>query len=167
MVNHRLVVVISLALSYGALSAKISVKKRMWGDIVFVLVIMVAAITIYHLIVGPGGASISGLQRTRNLTPIQVLQQKDADAFVNGPISPGPAALADKTAPYTLLDIPAYRGKSGVTTIGSQSCYQRDSTNQRMKSSYAQMVNNYPHEYPDTCSGTRQEMILGVYQTPQ
>lgn len=137
----------------------------MWGDIVFVLVIMVAAITIYHLIVGPGAMGGS-IMRTRQLTPIQILQQKDADAFVNGPISPGPAALADKTAPYTLLDLPAYRGKSGVTTIGSQSCYQRDSTNQRMKSSYAQMVNNYRHDYPDTCSGTRQEMILGVYQTP-
>lgn len=137
----------------------------MWGDIVFVLVIMVAAITIYHLIVGVGGGSVSS-RRTRALTPIQVLQQKDADAFVNGPISPGPAALADKTAPYTLLDLPAYRGKSGITTIGSQSCYQRDSTNQRMESSYAQMVNNYQHEYPDTCSGTRQEMILGVYRPP-
>jgi hypothetical protein len=137
----------------------------MWGDIVFVLVIMVAAITIYHLIVGPTVSSTG--MRTRSISPIQLLQQKDADAFVNGPISPGPAALADKTAPYTLLEnLPAYRNKSGVTTIGSQSCYQRDSTNQRMKSSYAQMVNNYQHEYPDTCAGTRQEMILGVYQTP-
>ncbi len=138
----------------------------MWGDIVFVLVIMVAAITIYHLIVGPtamGGA----MARTRALTPIQVLQQKDADAFVNGPISPGPAALADKTAPYVLLDnLQAYRNKSGITTVGSQSCFARDSQNQRQKSSYAQMVNNYRHEYPDTCSGTRQEMILGVYQPP-
>lgn len=138
----------------------------MWGDIVFVLVIMVAAITIYHLIVGPAGGA-GGIMRTRSLTPIQVLQQKDADAFINGPISPGPAALADKTAPYTLLEnLNAYRGASGITTIGSQSCYQRDSENQRMKSSYAQMVNNYPHEYPDTCSGTRQEMILGVYKPP-
>lgn len=139
----------------------------MWSDIVFVLVIMVAAITIYHLIVGVGGGVGGTQQRSRDLTPIQILQQKDADAFVNGPISPGPAALADKTAPYTLLEsLSAYRGKSGVTTIGSQSCYQRDSTNQRMKSSYSQMVNNYQHEYPDTCSGTRQEMILGVYQPP-
>lgn len=139
----------------------------MWSDIVFVLVIMVAAITIYHLIVGVGGGVGGTQQRSRDLTPIQILQQKDADAFVNGPISPGPAALADKTAPYTLLEsLTAYRGKSGVTTIGSQSCYQRDSTNQRMKSSYSQMVNNYQHEYPDTCSGTRQEMILGVYQPP-
>jgi hypothetical protein len=138
----------------------------MWGDIVFVLVIMVAAVTIYNLIIGPDVMESVGV-RTRMLTPVQVLQQKDADAFVNGPISPGPAALADKTAPYALLEyIPAYRNKSGVTTIGSQSCYARDSTNLRMKSSYAQMVNNYPHEYPDTCSGTRQEMILGVYQTP-
>ena len=128
---------------------------------------MVAAITIYHLIVGVGGGVGGTQQRSRDLTPIQILQQKDADAFVNGPISPGPAALADKTAPYTLLEsLSAYRGKSGVTTIGSQSCYQRDSTNQRMKSSYSQMVNNYQHEYPDTCSGTRQEMILGVYQPP-
>ena len=128
---------------------------------------MVAAITIYHLIVGVGGGLGGTQQRSRDLTPIQILQQKDADAFVNGPISPGPAALADKTAPYTLLEsLSAYRGKSGVTTIGSQSCYQRDSTNQRMKSSYSQMVNNYQHEYPDTCSGTRQEMILGVYQPP-
>ncbi len=139
----------------------------MWGDIVFVLVIMVAAITIYHFIVGPDAMGTNGPTRTRTLTPIQVLQQKDADAFVNGPISPGPAALADKTAPYALLEyIPAYRNRSGITTIGSQSCYQRDSTNDRQKSSYAQMVNNYRHEYPDTCSGTRQEMILGVYQTP-
>ncbi len=138
----------------------------MWGDIVFILVIMVAAITIYHLIIGPGIIG-AGVVRTRDLTPIQILQQKDADAFVNGPISPGPAALADKTAPYTLLEnLNAYRGKSGITTIGSQSCYQRDSENQRMKSSYAQMVNNYRHEYPDTCTGTRQEMILGVYQPP-
>jgi hypothetical protein len=138
----------------------------MWGDIVFVVVIMVAAITIYHLIVGPTVVSSTGL-RARSITPIQVLQQKDADGFVNGPISPGPAALADKSAPYTLLEyMPAYRNESGVTTIGSQSCYKRDSTNQRMKSSYAQMVNNYQHEYPDTCAGTRQEMILGVYQTP-
>lgn len=138
----------------------------MWGDIVFVLVIMVAAITIFEMVVGTSAKAVAG-QRMRALTPIQVIQQKDADAFVNGPISPGPAALADKTAPYTLLEnLPAYRGQTGVTTIGSQSCYGRDSANQRMESSYAQMVNNYRHEYPDSCTGTRQEMILGVYKPP-
>ncbi len=138
----------------------------MWGDIVFILVIMVAAITIFEMVVGSSVKSNSG-KRTRVLTPIQILQQKDADAFVNGPISPGPAALADKTAPYTLLEsLSAYRGQTGVTTIGSQSCFGRDSTNQRMESSYAQMVNNYVHEYPDSCTGTRQEMILGVYKPP-
>ncbi len=127
---------------------------------------MVAAITIFEMFMGPSASRANGA-RSRGLTPIQVIQQKDADAFVNGPISPGPAALADKQAPYTLLEyLAAYRGQSGVTTIGSQSCFGRDSANQRMESSYAQMVNNYRHEYPDSCTGTRQEMILGVYQPP-
>ena len=141
----------------------------MWGDIVLVLVVMVAAITIFEMFVGFGanGGGVA-VRRARELTPIQMVEQKDADAFSNGPISPGPAALADKQAPYTLLDsLNAYRGKSGVTTVGSQSCYGGDSANFRMKSSYVQMVNNYQHEYPDSCTGTRQEFIRGVYAPPR
>ena len=140
----------------------------MWGDIVLVLVVMVAAITLFEMFVGTDVASAGNVMKKRTLTPIQVLQQKDADAFSNGPISPGPAALADKQAPYALLEyLNAYRGASGGTTVGSQSCYGGDSANFRMKSSYAQMVNNYQHEYPDSCTGTRQEFVRGVYAPPR
>lgn len=140
----------------------------MLGDILFILVVMVAAITLFEMFAGNNTMASSNIKQRRYLTPIQVLTQKDADAFVNGPISPGPAALADKRAPYALLEyLNAYRGASGVTTVGSQNCYDGSSPNFRMKSSYAQMVNNYPHEYPDSCSGTRQEFVRGVYPPPR
>jgi hypothetical protein len=73
---------------------------------------------------------------------------------------------ADTDSSYKLLaDTIRPTNKTGLTTIGSEKCYN---TNYQSKielvGNLAQRTNNYRHQYPDTCMGTRQEMILGFYE---
>ncbi len=159
-------------------SGRVQVKYRqkreeMWKDILFILVAMVAGVTIYHYL-----SIASGPVATRNddpRTPLPVLVQKDADAFSPGPgitgplaLSPGPAALADKAAPYALLNPPeAYRAPSGVSSIYAQACYKINPDNKHMLSSYSQEVNNYMRKYPDNCTTPFQELGFAIYRPAQ
>ena len=73
---------------------------------------------------------------------------------------------ADTDSSYKLLaDTIRPSDKTGLTTMGSEKCYN---TNYQSKielvGNLAQRTNNYRHQYPDTCAGTRQEMILGFYE---
>jgi hypothetical protein len=73
---------------------------------------------------------------------------------------------ADTDSSYKLLaDTIRPTDKTGLTTIGSEKCYN---TNYQSKielvGNLNQRTNNYRHQYPDTCAGTRQEMILGFYE---
>jgi hypothetical protein len=145
----------------------------MWKDILFILVAMVAGVTIYHYL-----SVTSAPVATRNdhpRTPLPVLVQKDADAFSSGPnltgplaLSPGPAALADKAAPYALLNPPeAYRAPSGTSNMTARACYKVNPDNKNMLSSHAQEVNNYMRKYPDNCSTPLEELGFAIYRPAQ
>ena len=73
---------------------------------------------------------------------------------------------ADTESSYKLLaDTIRPSDKTGLTTIGSEQCYN---TNYQSKielvGNLTQRTNNYRHQYPDTCAGTRQEFVLGFYE---
>lgn len=132
---------------------------------------MVAGITIYHYVsLAMPAAPIEKNDSPR--TPLPVIVQKDADAFTPGPalmgplsLSPGPAALADKAAPYALLDKPvAYRAPSGTSRMTAGACYKINPDNKHMLSSYMQEVNNYMRGYPDNCSTPFEELGFAVYR---
>jgi hypothetical protein len=135
----------------------------MWKDILFILVAMVAGITIYRYISMSSPTAMARYDDPRTALPVIV--QKDADAFSAGPgLSPGPAALADKRAPYALLDkLPVYRAPSGTSRMTSRACYKVNPDNSHMLSSYSQQVNNYMRDYPDNCSTPFEELGFSVY----
>jgi hypothetical protein len=140
----------------------------MWKDILFILVAMVAGITIYHYI----SLAMVPAQVERNdspRTPLPVISQVDADAFSAGPgLSPGPAALADKRAPYALLTKPVpYQAPSGTSFMTNSACYKVNPDNKHMRSSFSQEVNNYMRDYPDNCSTPFQELGFAVYRPEQ
>ncbi len=140
----------------------------MWKDILFILVAMVAGITIYHYV--SLGMSVTKAERNDGpRTALPVIVQKDADAFSAGPgLSPGPAALADKRAPYALLDKPVpYRAPSGTSFMTARACYKVNPDNKHMLSSYSQEVNNYMRDYPDNCSTPFEELGFAVYRPAQ
>ncbi len=64
-----------------------------------------------------------------------------------------------------LLERPAFNGVHQISHIDSQKCYEMNysMTNNKV-GNYIQKTNNYMHEYPDSCSGTRQELITAFYQ---
>jgi hypothetical protein len=65
-----------------------------------------------------------------------------------------------------LLDRPAILGNmQKISHIDSQKCYEMDYAAASNKvGNYVQKTNNYMHGYPDSCSGTRQELITAFYQ---
>ena len=94
--------------------------------------------------------------------------------FTNNVAAPNPdgtgksyrSGPADTDLSYKLLaDTIRPSDKTGITTIGSEKCYN---TNYQSKielvGNLAQRTNNYRHQYPDTCAGTRQEFVLGFYE---
>ena len=134
----------------------------------FILVAMVAGITIYHYI----SLTMTAPKVKRNdgpRTPLPVISQVDADAFSAGPgLSPGPAALADKRAPYALLTKPVpYSAPSTTSFMTNRACYKVNPDNKQMRSSYVQEVNNYMRDYPDNCSTPFQELGFAVYRPAQ
>ena len=71
----------------------------------------------------------------------------------------------DKSADVLLKHLKAKDGQEQIGHIDSQKCYEIDfiSANNRT-GNYSQKTNNYKHVYPDSCSGTRQEIIGQFYQ---
>jgi hypothetical protein len=90
------------------------------------------------------------------------------------PAEPKPVlgVSADNTPPLVfsgedvLLDRPALLGNmQQISHIDSQKCYEMDYAAASNKvGNYTQKTNNYMHGYPDSCSGTRQELITAFYQ---
>jgi hypothetical protein len=138
----------------------------MWKDTLFILVAMVAGITIYHYLSLTMSANTKEPRYDDPRTPLPVILQRDADGFSAGPgLSPGPAALADKNAPYALLSKPtAYRAPSGTSRMTATACYKINPDNKHMLSSYTQEVNNYMRDYPDNCSTPYEELSFAVYR---
>ena len=89
------------------------------------------------------------------------------DAIISGGMPAtvhGDAPLpGDKSPDVLLKHLKAKNGQIG--DIDSQKCYEIDfiSANNRT-GNYSQKTNNYKHIYPDSCSGTRQEIIGEFYQ---
>jgi hypothetical protein len=92
--------------------------------------------------------------------------QERADLPIGGGDSP---ALDKPRTPYTLMgDVlrPLEMGKAHEL-ITAQKCYDRDFKAQdSLVGNYVQRTNNVMTTYPDTCTGPRQELILGFYEKP-
>lgn len=92
--------------------------------------------------------------------------QERADLPIGGGDSP---ALDAPRTPYTLMgDVmkPLETGQ-GHELITAQKCYDRDFKAQNsLVGNYVQRTNNVMTTYPDTCTGPRQELILGFYEKP-
>ena len=71
----------------------------------------------------------------------------------------------DKSADVLLKHLREKDGQEQIGHIDSQRCYEIDfmSANNRT-GNYSQKTNNYKHIYPDSCTGTRQEIIGQFYQ---
>ncbi len=86
------------------------------------------------------------------------------------PIGGGDSPSLDKPrTPYTLMGDALRPLEMGKTheLITSQKCYDRDFKAQTsLVGSYVQRTNNVMPTYPDTCTGPRQELILGFYEPP-
>ncbi len=97
---------------------------------------------------------------------------QDSAATTNGlPIGGGDSpALDAPRVPYTLLNdaiAPLQLGEKHET-MNSQTCYENDYKAQTsLVGNYSQRTNNVMTTYPDTCTGPRQEFMLGFYKKPQ
>ncbi len=92
--------------------------------------------------------------------------QDRADLPIGGGDSP---ALDKPRIPYTLMGdaIRPLELGSQHELITSQKCYDRDFKAQTsLVGNYVQRTNNVMTTYPDTCTGPRQELILGFYEKP-
>ena len=85
------------------------------------------------------------------------------------PNQPSPVDLQN-TQPYHLLsDIMGLpRLKESLSCVNSRSCYATDFQRTIEKTgNFRQLTNNYKRKYPDSCSGTEQELTLNFYKTSQ
>lgn len=92
--------------------------------------------------------------------------QERADLPIGGGDSP---ALDKPRTPYVLMGdaIRPLEMGSKHELITAQKCYDRDFKSQTsLVGNYAQRTNNVMTTYPDTCTGPRQELILGFYEKP-
>lgn len=93
-------------------------------------------------------------------------QDSGSDLPIGGGDSP---ALDKPRTPYGLLNDalePLMLGQKHEL-INSQSCYEKDFMAQTsLTGNYAKRTNNNMPTYPDTCTGPRQEFLLGFYQPP-
>ena len=92
--------------------------------------------------------------------------QGRADLPIGGGDSP---ALDKPRVPYTLMGDAIKPLEMGQVheLITSQKCYDRDFKAQTsLVGNYTQRTNNVMTTYPDTCTGPRQELILGFYEPP-
>ncbi len=93
-------------------------------------------------------------------------QNAGSDLPIGGGDSP---ALDQPRTPYGLLNdaLPPLMLGQKHELINSQSCYEKDYMAQTsLVGSYAKRTNNNMPTYPDTCTGPRQEFLLGFYQAP-
>lgn len=83
------------------------------------------------------------------------------------PGKPAPVALYDKNPFHLLSDrlAPVMEGTGALSCVTSRSCYATDAEAYLSRvGNYRQLTNNYKHEYPDSCSAPRQELVLGFYE---
>ncbi len=128
---------------------------------ILLLIIITIAATYFQLsreLHIPGPAFAGQTEQFTNPNPATPNPDGTGQSFRSGP--------ADTDSSYKLLaDTIRPTDKTGLTTIGSEKCYN---TNYQSKielvGNLNQRTNNYRHQYPDTCAGTRQEMILGFYE---
>jgi hypothetical protein len=93
-------------------------------------------------------------------------QNLGSDLPIGGGDSP---ALDQPRTPYGLLNdaLPPLMLGQKHELINSQSCYEKDYMAQTsLTGNYTKRTNNNMPTYPDTCTGPRQEFILGFYQAP-
>jgi hypothetical protein len=82
------------------------------------------------------------------------------------PNQPSPVDL-ENTQPYHLLSdyMEQPRVKESLSCVNSRSCYATDFQRTIEKTgNYNQLTNNYKRKYPDSCSGTEQELTLNFYK---
>lgn len=112
--------------------------------------------------------------RVQAVTVVPVAKFSASENFQNPgsdlPIGGGDSPALDKPrTPYTLMNDalrPLELGQ-GHELITAQKCYDRDFKAQTsLVGNYAQRTNNVMTTYPDTCTGPRQELILGFYEKP-
>lgn len=106
-------------------------------------------------------------EEERKVTEGFALPEKEDALLDHPPGKPAPVELYDKQ-PYHLLSdrlSPALDGSKGtLSCVNSRSCYATDAEAYLSRvGNYRQMTNNYKHEYPDSCSALRQELVLGFY----
>ena len=106
-------------------------------------------------------------EEERKVTEGFTLPEKEDALLDHPPGKPAPVELYDKQ-PYHLLSdrlSPALDGSKGtLSCVNSRSCYATDAEAYLSRvGNYRQMTNNYKHEYPDSCSALRQELVLGFY----
>ena len=97
-----------------------------------------------------------------NISPSEEVKGSYMDPEV---LSPAPAALKQPRKPYNLLEDlpPAPRGS--LSCLKASCCAETDfewRTNQT--GNYLQRTNNYKREFPDNCTGPRQELTLAFYK---
>lgn len=112
--------------------------------------------------------------RTQAVTAIALPKFSASEHFQNPgtdlPIGGGDSpALNKPRVPYTLMgdSLKPLELGQGHELITAQKCYDRDFKAQTsLVGNYAQRTNNVMTTYPDTCTGPRQELILGFYEKP-
>ena len=93
-------------------------------------------------------------------------QNTGSDLPIGGGDSP---ALDQPRTPYGLLNdvLPPLMTGKKHEVMNSQTCYEKDYKAQTsLTGNYSKMTNNVMTTYPDTCSGFRQEFMLGFYEPP-
>lgn len=134
------------------------------GIILFLLAIAIVVIT--------RSPEISKIVQTPLVLPepsykaTENFQNRGTDLPIGGGDSP---ALDQPRTPYGLLNdvLPPLTLGGKHELINSQSCYEKDYKAQTsLTGNYSKITNNVMTTYPDTCTGFRQEFMLGFYQPP-
>jgi hypothetical protein len=130
-------------------------KSYLW---VLIIIIAVITYTVYYTFTVPIAV------------PVKKEEVKYAtyDAVISGGPLPNPYAdvwVPGDMSPAVLIQgRPTKDGREGIGHISSQTCYEADFASKNNRTgNFAQKTNNYKHEYPDSCSGTRQEIIGQFY----
>jgi hypothetical protein len=97
----------------------------------------------------------------QNISPSEEVQGSYVTPEV---MSPAPASLKQPRKPYNLLqDLPpAPRGS--ISCLKASCCAETDfEWRTNLTGNYLQRTNNYKREFPDNCTGPRQELTLAFY----
>jgi hypothetical protein len=98
----------------------------------------------------------------QNISPAEVVSGTPETTYIDGPAD---ASLKQPRQPYNLLpELPA-APRGSISCLKASCCAETDfEWRTNLTGNFLQRTNNYKREFPDNCTGPRQELTLAFYK---